>query len=88
MQPSSNTIFVAETRDDVPRQIDGVEFDVRQRVDQRDAAFLAHAAFGHVAGAFQLRAFGPRRAVAVPTESLTVSADQAAVPPGQHRRRW
>ena len=51
--------------DDVQRQVNGVEFDMRQRVDQRGAAFLrAQAALGQLAGRNQLwagRSAGQRR---------------------------
>src|SRR5688572_16868078 len=53
-----------EARNDVPGEVDGVELDMRQRVQQRDALLLAAAGLtlGHVARPQQERALRPRRA--------------------------
>ena len=46
---------------EIPRQIDCVEFDMRQRVNERDAALRSRGTFRHLARRKKFRPCGPRR---------------------------
>src|SRR5688572_25111690 len=64
VEESARRLPRAEARDDVPGEVDGVQLDMRQRMEQGDALLLAAAglALGHVARPQQERALRPRRA--------------------------